>query len=62
VREPPAVQAEVLEINEDATYRALQFALLVPILASLLGLFNSFRMMRLPEVEPVADLEGLVGG
>jgi hypothetical protein len=56
------VQAEVLEINEDATYRALQFALLVPILASLLGLFNSFRMMRLPEVEPVADLEGLVGG
>jgi hypothetical protein len=62
VQEPPAVQAEVLEINEDATYRALQFALLVPILASLLGLFNSFRMMRLPEVEPVADLEGLVGG
>jgi EmrB/QacA subfamily drug resistance transporter len=62
VQEPPAVQAEVLEINEDATYRALQFALLVPILASLLGLFNSFRMMRLPEVERVADLEGLVGG
>ena len=50
--EPPAVQEEILSINTDATNLALQVALLVPILAGLLGLFNSFRMMRLPDVEP----------
>jgi hypothetical protein len=37
-------------------------ALLVPILAGLVGLFNSFRMMRLPEPEPVADIEGMALG
>ena len=41
VREPPAVREEVLSINTDATNLALQVALLVPILAGLLGLFNS---------------------
>ena len=47
--EPQAVQEEILDINTDATNLALQVALLVPILAGLLGLFNSFRMMRLTE-------------
>jgi hypothetical protein len=32
-------------------------ALLVPILAGLLGLGDAFRMMRLPDVEPSASVE-----
>jgi MFS family permease len=50
--QPEPVQEEILRINEDATHRSLQVALLVPILASLLGSLNSFRMMRLPDVLP----------
>ncbi len=53
-----AVQDEVLRINTDATNRSLQVALLVPIIAGLIGLFNSFRMMRLPEVSSSAPVEG----
>ena len=34
-------------------------ALLVPILAGLLGLFNSFRMMRLPDPTPAAGGEAM---
>jgi EmrB/QacA subfamily drug resistance transporter len=55
--EPEPVQEEVLRINEEATERSLQVALLVPILAALLGLFNSFRMMRLPDVKPSKTAE-----
>ena len=55
--EPPDVQAEILGINNDATNLALQVALLVPILAGLLGLFNAFRMMRLPDIKPSASVE-----
>ena len=36
---------------------ALQVALLVPILAGLLGLLDSFRMVRLPDIEPAASVE-----
>ncbi len=57
--QPPEVEAAVLAINDDARNRSLQVALLVPLLASLLGLGNSFRMLRLPDVEPAADLDGL---
>ena len=57
VHERPAVQKEVLSINSRATNLALQVALLIPILAGLLGLFTSFRMMRLPDVEPSASVE-----
>jgi hypothetical protein len=60
--EPEAVQEEVVRINTDATNRSLQVALLVPIIASLLGLFNSFRMMRMPEIEPRASIEGATLG
>jgi len=59
---PKAVQAEVLHINKDATNLSLQIALIVPILASLIGLFNSFRMMRLPDVAPSASVEGATLG
>ena len=60
--EPEAVQDEIVRINTDATDRSLQVALLVPILAGLLGLFNSFRMMRLPEIEPRASIDGATLG
>jgi EmrB/QacA subfamily drug resistance transporter len=54
----PAVEAEVLSINDDARNLSLQLALGVPLLAGLLGLANSFRMMRLPQIKPAASLEG----
>jgi len=50
--EPPATKEEILRINDEARPQALQIALLVPLLVSLLGLALSFRMMRLPD--PVA--------
>ena len=56
--EPEAVQEEILRINSDARDISLQIALLVSVLASLVGLLNSFRMMRLPEITPAASLEG----
>jgi EmrB/QacA subfamily drug resistance transporter len=57
--EPRAVEEEVLAINDDARNRSLQVALLVPLLAALLGLVNAFRMMRLPDLKPAAPLEGM---
>jgi hypothetical protein len=57
--EPPEIQAEVLRINTDARPLALQVALVIPLLAALAGLFNSFRMLRLPELEPSSDTEGM---
>jgi hypothetical protein len=56
--EPPDVREEILRINDDATDRSLQAALLVPILACLIGLFNGFRMMRLPDIKPSSAVEG----
>ena len=56
--EPPAVQAEILATNTRARNRSLQVALLVPAIASLLGLGKSFRMLRLPDITPAADIEG----
>ncbi len=56
--EPEDVQAEILRINTDARPLALQIALCVPILAALLGLANSFRMMRLPDPAP-SDAAGM---
>jgi len=52
--EPPEVRKAVLAINTDATNLALQVALMVPILAGLLGLLDARNMMRLPEIEPSA--------
>jgi len=59
VGEPPAVEAEVLAINERARNRSLQVALLIPMLAALAGLANAFRMMRLPDVAPSGSLDGV---
>jgi len=57
--EPPAVQAEILAINDKARALSLQIAMLVPVLACLLGLLNAFRMVKLPDIEPSSSLEGL---
>jgi EmrB/QacA subfamily drug resistance transporter len=57
--QPPEVEAAVLEINDDARNRSLQVALTIPLLAALLGLVTSVRMMRLPDVTPSASLEGV---
>jgi EmrB/QacA subfamily drug resistance transporter len=50
--EPQAIQDEVIRINTKARPRALQIALLIPLIAGLLGLLNAFRMMRLPDPAP----------
>ena len=60
--EPEPIQDEIIRINTEARPRALQVALLVPILAALIGLINSFRMVRLPETTPSAAVEGMAWG
>ena len=60
--QPADVQAEIIRINTDARPVALQVALLVPLLAALAGLFNAFRMLRLPEPEPSGSVEGMAFG
>ena len=57
--QPAAVEAEVVAINNDARNRSLQIALLVPLLAGLIGIGNSFRMLRLPDQQPTAPREGM---
>jgi EmrB/QacA subfamily drug resistance transporter len=59
VGEPEEVQDEIVRINTEARPLALQIALAVPILASLLGLANSFRMVRLPEPEQTSETPSL---
>lgn len=60
--ESAPVQAELLRINDDVRARALQIALLVPLLAGAGGLVNGFRMRRLPDPDPDAEKEGLALG
>jgi hypothetical protein len=62
VGQPADVKAEILHINTIARPKALQIALVIPLLAALLGLFNGFRMTRLPDLEPSAAAEGILGG
>jgi hypothetical protein len=50
--QPKAVQDEIVDINTDARPRALQVALLIPLVAGVLGFATSFRMARLPDPEP----------
>ena len=44
-----SMNVSIIRINTDARPIALQVALIVPLLAGLTGLFNGFRMMRLPD-------------
>jgi EmrB/QacA subfamily drug resistance transporter len=60
--QPEQIQDEIIRINTDARPFALQIALLIPLLAALIGLFNSFRMMRLPDPKSSGSAEGMVLG
>jgi MFS family permease len=57
--EPEEVQTEIIRINTEARPISLQVALLVPLIAGLLGLVTSFRMVRLGDTKPAASLEGV---
>ena len=56
VGKPPAAKAEILRINEKARPRALQIALLVPLIASLIGLLD-----RLPDDAAAGSRAVLLG-
>lgn len=56
--QPEAVREEILRINTDARPIALQIALLVPLLAGVIGLVNSFRMVHAPEPKLSGSAEG----
>ena len=56
--ETPAVQEEVVRINTEARPIALQVALLVPLIAGLLGAGNALRMRRLPDPKS-SSVEGV---
>ncbi|HEX5992456.1 MAG TPA: MFS transporter, partial [Thermomicrobiales bacterium] len=60
--QPQETQEEIIRINTDVRPRALQVALLVPLIAGVVGLVLSFRSVRLPDIEPSASLEGVLGG
>jgi MFS family permease len=60
--QPPAIQQEIIRINTAARHLALQVALLVPVVAGLVGLLNSLRMKRLPDPEPSEAAEGMAFG
>jgi EmrB/QacA subfamily drug resistance transporter len=62
VGQPQEVQDEIIRINTDARPIALQVALLIPLLAGLIGLLNSFRMMRLPDPAPSNAVEKMALG
>jgi hypothetical protein len=60
--QPEQIQDEIIRINTDARPLALQVALLIPLLAGLIGLFSSFRMMRLPDPKSSGSAEGMILG
>ena len=55
--QPEEIQDEILSINDDARDLALQVALLVTLIAALIGVANSFRMLRLPDPQPSSAAE-----
>jgi EmrB/QacA subfamily drug resistance transporter len=60
--QPEDVQDEIIRINTDARPLALQVALLVPLLAAIVGLLNGFRMLRQPDPQPSSAVEGMAFG
>ena len=52
VDQPEDVQAEIIRINTDARPISLQIALLIPVLAGLIGFVNALRMRRVAAREP----------
>ena len=59
--ESPEVSAEMIRINTEARHLALQVALLIPILAGVVGILNGFRMRRLPDPVAAGSGETLLG-
>ena len=59
---PPTFRTRSSDINTDARHRALQVALLIPLLAGLARAGQLFRMMRLPDPKPSEAAEGMVLG
>ena len=59
--ESPEVSAEMIRINTEARHLALQIALLIPILAGIVGILNGFRMRRLPDPVAAGSGETLLG-
>jgi len=55
--QPAKIQDEIVRINTDTRPLALQVALLVPILAGLLGLLDGFLMIRQPDPAPSGSAE-----
>ena len=53
VGQPPDARKEIVQINDEARPLALQIALAIPLLAALIGLLCSFRMVRLPDPAPI---------
>jgi MFS family permease len=60
--QPAEIQDEIISINTDARHLALQVALLLTLIAALIGLFNAIRMMRLPDPQPTGSVEGMALG
>jgi hypothetical protein len=60
--QPQKTQDEIIRINTQARHAALQIALLIPILAGLIGLLVSSRMVRLPDPQQSGSGEQLVVG
>jgi MFS family permease len=60
--ETEEVQDEVIAINTESRPIALQVALLIPLLAGVLGILNALRMRRLPDPKPSAAADGVLGG
>jgi hypothetical protein len=56
--EPPAVQEEILAINDQARSLPRQIAMLISVLACLAGLVNGSNGQA-PHIEPLAPHEGL---
>jgi hypothetical protein len=60
--QPKDVRDEIIRINTDTRPIALQVAMLVPLVAGLLGVFVSFRMRRLPDPAASNAAEGMALG
>jgi MFS family permease len=61
-KKPPKVHDEIIRINTDARPRALQFALLVPLVAAVIGLLVALRMRGLPDPKPSEAAEAMALG
>jgi hypothetical protein len=57
--QPPAIREEIVRINTDARPLALQIALIIPVLAGVLGFLNAMRMARRPDPAPSDSAEKL---